>query len=213
MYATWFAKIPVVKYCRSKAASEGSKTVSADLAAAGIQRQVRHSSGIFSIIVVKFVFPLIYLKPWKFWNFGRMETLIDWAPNNFCFKTWIMSLVYILHMFWHWQSSQDLSMRIPEHTGWDHGEHRRQKLISLLQLNVTLLNYNPILLRSSSICKLISYALLLYAYHVCCLLQRIVYSLRSCFTNSVLGTHWFWLLFTMYGISYLNTFLLYAGSN
>ncbi|XP_056162731.1 equilibrative nucleotide transporter 3-like [Syzygium oleosum] len=39
LYATWFAKIPVVKSCRSKAASEGCKSVSADLAAAGIQRQ------------------------------------------------------------------------------------------------------------------------------------------------------------------------------
>ncbi|XP_056162698.1 equilibrative nucleotide transporter 3-like [Syzygium oleosum] len=39
MYATWFAKIPVVKFCRSKAALEGCKSVSADLAAVGIQRQ------------------------------------------------------------------------------------------------------------------------------------------------------------------------------
>ncbi|XP_039166918.1 equilibrative nucleotide transporter 3 isoform X2 [Eucalyptus grandis] len=39
LYATWFAKIPIVKHYRSKAASEGSKTVSADLAAAGIQTQ------------------------------------------------------------------------------------------------------------------------------------------------------------------------------
>ncbi|XP_056173477.1 equilibrative nucleotide transporter 3-like [Syzygium oleosum] len=39
LYATWFAKIPVVKSCRSKAALEGCKSVSADLAAAGIQRQ------------------------------------------------------------------------------------------------------------------------------------------------------------------------------
>ncbi|GAU36608.1 hypothetical protein TSUD_387600, partial [Trifolium subterraneum] len=34
---TIFAKLPIVKYYRSKAASEGSKTVAADLAAAGIQ--------------------------------------------------------------------------------------------------------------------------------------------------------------------------------
>ncbi|KAF8031407.1 hypothetical protein BT93_D0570 [Corymbia citriodora subsp. variegata] len=39
LYATWFAKIPIVKHYHSKAASEGSKTVSADLAAAGIQTQ------------------------------------------------------------------------------------------------------------------------------------------------------------------------------
>lgn len=37
LYAFVFSKIPIVKYYRAKAASEGSKTVSADLAAGGIQ--------------------------------------------------------------------------------------------------------------------------------------------------------------------------------
>ncbi|XP_061336813.1 equilibrative nucleotide transporter 3-like [Gastrolobium bilobum] len=37
LYAYVFPKLPIVKYYRSKAASEGSKTVSADLAAAGIK--------------------------------------------------------------------------------------------------------------------------------------------------------------------------------
>ncbi|XP_050103694.1 equilibrative nucleotide transporter 3-like isoform X3 [Malus sylvestris] len=37
LYAFSFPKLPIVKYYRSKAASEGSKTVSADLAAGGIQ--------------------------------------------------------------------------------------------------------------------------------------------------------------------------------
>ncbi|EXB62324.1 Equilibrative nucleoside transporter 4 [Morus notabilis] len=36
LYAYIFPKLPVIKYYRSKASSEGSKTVSADLAAAGI---------------------------------------------------------------------------------------------------------------------------------------------------------------------------------
>ncbi|KAI3765592.1 hypothetical protein L2E82_15630 [Cichorium intybus] len=36
LYAFVFPKLPIVKYYRSKAASEGSKTVSADLAAGGI---------------------------------------------------------------------------------------------------------------------------------------------------------------------------------
>ncbi|GLT83066.1 hypothetical protein SLE2022_013780 [Rubroshorea leprosula] len=36
LYALYFPKLPIVKYYRSKAASEGSKTVTADLAAAGI---------------------------------------------------------------------------------------------------------------------------------------------------------------------------------
>lgn len=38
LYALVFPKLPVVKYYRSKAASEGSTTVSSDLAAAGIQK-------------------------------------------------------------------------------------------------------------------------------------------------------------------------------
>lgn len=37
LYAFIFPKLPIVKYFRSKAASEGSKTVSADLAAGGIK--------------------------------------------------------------------------------------------------------------------------------------------------------------------------------
>ncbi|KAA3488408.1 equilibrative nucleotide transporter 3-like isoform X2 [Gossypium australe] len=37
LYAYVFPKLPVVKYYRSKAASEGSKTVASDLAAGGIQ--------------------------------------------------------------------------------------------------------------------------------------------------------------------------------
>ncbi|KAF3444232.1 hypothetical protein FNV43_RR13922 [Rhamnella rubrinervis] len=37
LYAFTFPRLPIVKYYRSKAASEGSKTVSADLAAGGIQ--------------------------------------------------------------------------------------------------------------------------------------------------------------------------------
>ncbi|KAL3519619.1 hypothetical protein ACH5RR_017768 [Cinchona calisaya] len=40
LYAFVFPKIPIVKHFRAKAALEGSKTVAADLAAAGIQTQV-----------------------------------------------------------------------------------------------------------------------------------------------------------------------------
>ncbi|XAR66376.1 hypothetical protein NMG60_11012589 [Bertholletia excelsa] len=41
LYAFFFPKLPIVKYYRSKAAFEGSKTVSADLAAGGIQTEAR----------------------------------------------------------------------------------------------------------------------------------------------------------------------------
>lgn len=39
LYTFIFPKLPIVKYYRSKAASEGSKTVSADLAAGGVELQ------------------------------------------------------------------------------------------------------------------------------------------------------------------------------
>ncbi|TKY71612.1 Equilibrative nucleotide transporter 3 [Spatholobus suberectus] len=45
LYAIYFTKLPIVKYYRSKAALEGSKTVSADLAAAGIQTKTNDQGG------------------------------------------------------------------------------------------------------------------------------------------------------------------------
>lgn len=45
LYAFVFPKIPIVKYYRTKAASEGSKTVSADLAAGGIQTIPKEDEG------------------------------------------------------------------------------------------------------------------------------------------------------------------------
>uniref|UniRef100_A0A1D1ZAL0 Equilibrative nucleoside transporter 4 n=2 Tax=Anthurium amnicola TaxID=1678845 RepID=A0A1D1ZAL0_9ARAE len=44
LYAFIFPKLPIVKYYRSKAASEGSKTVSADLAAGGIEGLYSHDA-------------------------------------------------------------------------------------------------------------------------------------------------------------------------
>ncbi|KAK7838950.1 equilibrative nucleotide transporter 3 [Quercus suber] len=57
LYAIVFAKLPIVKYYRSKAASEGSKTVSSDLAAAGIQTNsnqgnIDYAIGLFLIYVL-----------------------------------------------------------------------------------------------------------------------------------------------------------------
>jgi len=40
LYAIYLPKLSIVKYYRSKAALEGSKTVSADLRAAGIQNEI-----------------------------------------------------------------------------------------------------------------------------------------------------------------------------
>ncbi|KAJ0637164.1 putative equilibrative nucleoside transporter [Helianthus annuus] len=46
LYAFVFAKLPIVKYYRAKAAREGSKTVGSDLAAAGIQTDPNQRAGI-----------------------------------------------------------------------------------------------------------------------------------------------------------------------
>ncbi|XP_057512357.1 equilibrative nucleotide transporter 3-like [Actinidia eriantha] len=46
LYAFFFPKLPIVKYYRSRAASEGSKTVSADLAAAGIQTETSQGTEV-----------------------------------------------------------------------------------------------------------------------------------------------------------------------
>ncbi|KAL0534527.1 hypothetical protein IC582_028818 [Cucumis melo] len=45
LYAFTFPKLPIVKHFRAKAALEGSKTVSADLAAAGIHRVANEAEG------------------------------------------------------------------------------------------------------------------------------------------------------------------------
>lgn len=60
LYAFVFPKLPIVKYYRAKAASEGSRTVAADLAAAGIEALpdtgVSFSSAahIYAIIIIYF---------------------------------------------------------------------------------------------------------------------------------------------------------------
>lgn len=50
LYAFVFPKIPIVKYYRNKAASEGSKTVAADLAAGGIQMLSKEE--VFSSLLI-----------------------------------------------------------------------------------------------------------------------------------------------------------------
>lgn len=59
-----FPKLPIVKYYRAKAASEGSMTVTADLAAAGIQSSVKDA-------VVRFINNIISL-----FNFSKQFRLI-----------------------------------------------------------------------------------------------------------------------------------------
>lgn len=67
LYAFVFPKIPIVKYYRTKAASEGSKTVSADLAAGGIQTIPKEVLFLSSVLVSNAsqtfsLFMMIYLR-------------------------------------------------------------------------------------------------------------------------------------------------------
>lgn len=64
LYSFVFAKLPIVKHFRMKAASEGSKTVSADLAAAGIKttdggETVRKFESRKLYLVLKFLFQFL----------------------------------------------------------------------------------------------------------------------------------------------------------
>ncbi|XP_059302778.1 equilibrative nucleotide transporter 3-like [Lycium ferocissimum] len=56
LYAFIFPKLPIVKYYRTKAAAEGSKTVAADLAAAGIQKEAADTVKIFERLSNKQLF-------------------------------------------------------------------------------------------------------------------------------------------------------------
>ncbi|KAL0012630.1 hypothetical protein SO802_007738 [Lithocarpus litseifolius] len=71
LYAFFFPKLPIVKYYRSKAASEGSKTVSADLAAAGIQVEADQ----------EVLYPLVLIAMYSVWDF-----LSTYIPHLQCFK-------------------------------------------------------------------------------------------------------------------------------
>lgn len=61
LYASVFPKLAIVKYYRSKTASEGSKTVTADLAAAGIQTSPGKVHILFLdipiFVALRFIFP------------------------------------------------------------------------------------------------------------------------------------------------------------
>jgi equilibrative nucleoside transporter 1/2/3 len=60
LYANYFPKLSIVKYYRSKAASEASKTVSADLAAAGIQNETNQQ--VMSLVLI---LSYTYLVSWS----------------------------------------------------------------------------------------------------------------------------------------------------
>lgn len=57
LYAFVFPKLPIVKYYRAKAASEGSKTVSADLAAAG-GIQTTANNGVLQLLLNLIIYPV-----------------------------------------------------------------------------------------------------------------------------------------------------------
>lgn len=68
VYAFLFPKLPIVKYYRAKAASEGSKTVSADLAAAGIQTNIDES--VWNFLLSSDLIQ-VFIVSVKYYNFLR----------------------------------------------------------------------------------------------------------------------------------------------
>ncbi|KAK5825869.1 hypothetical protein PVK06_020744 [Gossypium arboreum] len=80
LYAYFFPKLPIVKYFRSKAALEGSKTVQADLAAAGIQIKednIESRKGLTIAILSRFLLiPSFYFTA-KYGDQGWMILLVS----------------------------------------------------------------------------------------------------------------------------------------
>lgn len=66
LYAFVFPKLPIVKHYRSKAASEGSKTVSADLAAAGIHTELQDKDADGSMQVERLSIKQLFIQNYDY---------------------------------------------------------------------------------------------------------------------------------------------------
>ena len=65
LYAFIFPKLSVLKYYRMKAASEGSQTVSADLAVVGIQTEQSQVWRFLFLFIIIYLFIYFYFKEVK----------------------------------------------------------------------------------------------------------------------------------------------------
>uniref|UniRef100_A0A2N9IAU8 Uncharacterized protein n=1 Tax=Fagus sylvatica TaxID=28930 RepID=A0A2N9IAU8_FAGSY len=80
LYAIVFPKLPIVKYYRSKAASEGSKTVSSDLSAAGIQTNSNQGvlQLLFNLIIHQVQYSPVLIAMYNVWDLiSRCIPLIE----------------------------------------------------------------------------------------------------------------------------------------
>jgi len=132
LYSFVFPKLPIVKYYRSKAASEGSKTVSADLAAGGIQIP---SGGVQFLPFLSFpslpfsmchkMFHIIQDSAYNISNFffqaNQYEKEIDRKGNK---KLLLENIDYALDLFLIYALtlfSLDSYQKILDHTIWAPG--------------------------------------------------------------------------------------------
>ena len=94
LYAFFFPKLPIVKFYRSKAALEGSQTVSADLAVVGIKTEQNEEVWQFFFLPTSKMFShsnFEILVSEKLLNSCRMVMILSnrsgWAINNYSSKT------------------------------------------------------------------------------------------------------------------------------
>lgn len=117
LYAFVFPKLPIVKYYRTKVAAEGSKTVAADLAVAGIQTEA--TERVHKLIPYNLKSLLLISSPYRLIYSCQLNRLIimlnnwsAWATNNCSFRTSITFWICTWFMSWHCQFSLDSCTRI-----------------------------------------------------------------------------------------------------
>lgn len=133
LYAFIFPKLPIVKYYRSKAASEGSKTVSADLAAGGVQTLPHQEVCLlFGLNQNQTIPPKTGIEKnhleLMFWVCCKcrrrriQSSLSVWATKSCWSRTLIMLSICFWSMCWRCLFSRDSYLRIPDPMVWVHGK-------------------------------------------------------------------------------------------
>lgn len=169
LYAYIFPKLDIVKHYRSKAASEGSKTVSADLAAGGIQTSLKPEVYLLPLVYLWNKMFMEFPLSWRPCNFYRPKKIQNnwggWATRSYYCRILIMQLICFWYMSWHCLFSLDSYLKTLEHTVWAGGKS---------QFNLVFLEVIS-MANSLWILFYVRYALVLIAmYNVCDLIGRFI---------------------------------------
>jgi len=126
LYAYIFPKLDIVKHYRSKAASEGSKTVSADLAAGGIQTLLKPEVYLLPLVYIWNNMFMVFPLSWRPCNYNRPKKIQNnwsgWATRSCYCRILIMQLICFWYMSWHCLFSLDSYLKTLEHTVWADGK-------------------------------------------------------------------------------------------